>query len=278
MPTASDDPVGRDVHRAEVVGERDDARASLRAADEAAYFHRALRCFERLGLPRFEPDRQSPDEAYRAPVLALARDVDAAIASESDGARAALLDDAARVDRARIDALRELPEFGDEFADELRRRPAADVLWTSSTLRLGRCTRLVTCRHDWEAWLAESDGGPPPVADPSLTFALYRRNGTVHVQRLSCFAAVVLTTIAECTPAGGATGRDIADRVLSRTDAAGVPATVMRARITGQLRAAYEAGLVIVALPASGEGPGDASTTSAPRPSLSAGVQSGEEG
>jgi hypothetical protein len=228
--------------------------APLRAADEAAYFGRTLRAFGRLGAELRRPDRAACDH-HQAPVLSLAAAVDAAVAGAPDPERAALLADAARLDRAHLAATRALPDFGDELADDLRRLPPDAVPWASASLHLATCTRLVSCDRDWDAWLADDGPAaspvPPPPADSAPTYVLFRRRSAIHVQRVGPFAAAVLAALAEVAGDGGATADAVAACLLAGTDVAGAQPAVIRAQVAEQLRRAYEAGLVTLAPPAS---------------------------
>lgn len=224
------------------------ALAALRAADQAAYFGRTLRAFARLGV-ELRDATAAPPAAPSAPVLATAAAVEAAIAREPAPARAALLADAARLDRAYLAAVRTLPDFGDELADDLRRQPSETVRWESAKLCLAYCTRLVRCDRDWDTWLA-ADAPEPPASSapgkPAPTYVLFRQRNTMRMQCVGPFAAAVLSALADLAGDGGATADAVTAHLLAGVDtseAAAAPDGI-GARVTEQLRRAYDAGVV----------------------------------
>ena len=210
-----------------------------RAVEE--HFGRTLRIFGDLGEPieTLAPAR-GPGAA---PVLSdaeLAHDALAAhAAGHADPARAALLEDAFRVDHERYELARSVTDFTEEFLAALVRQPEEEVQWREARVELSPRARVVHVEHDWDAWLEAGEGGMPEEDD--VFYLLLASAQRVTVRRLSPFAALVLQGVEQ-----PASLDEVVDRVVEAvsSDDRVVDRAWVEERVLEQLRQAYRAGFV----------------------------------
>jgi hypothetical protein len=220
------------------------ARASRREAreqDAAAYFGRTLRAFHVLGENDAALMAAASEDAdrTRSPVVAAAEAVERRLAAQADGERAALLEDAARLDLTRLELWRAVDDYSAEFLASLVRPAEDEVSWPEALVTLSERARLVHTAWDWDAWLDDGERGPLPEA--ADTFVLLQSiGGKVTQRRLSAFAAVVLEAVAE-----PATVEEVVARVAAAVSGDRPPErSWLEPRVLEQLRQAYRAGFV----------------------------------
>jgi len=185
--------------------------------------------------------RREMGSAPRSDADAAVESVAAYVAAEPDAGRRALLDDAFRVDRAAHALAHEPADDCRAFLHELVRPAAAEVEWASARLALAYDTRLIRTEWDWDAWMDATGGAAPAVPGRERRdYVLQRRGGGIVVQRIAPFAALVLEALE-----GGASADEAAARVAESVDG---PADVLGDQVRAQLRAAYERGLIDLAM------------------------------
>ncbi|HWK90298.1 MAG TPA: lanthionine synthetase LanC family protein, partial [Longimicrobium sp.] len=142
--------------------------AGARHTSVAEHFDRTLRLLGALGedaaalvagLPAMGavPERPDPELVFEA--------IEALIARQADPARRELLDDAFALDRARFELARSVEDFTTEFTDGLMRRNPSEVDVREGRVGLNSRARVVSTRHDWDAWSEREEGGAPEEND-----------------------------------------------------------------------------------------------------------------
>jgi hypothetical protein len=164
-----------------------------------------------------------------------------ATANSPDSEHAALIADASTPDLARMDMIMSITDFTDTLIAELRRRPAGEVDWSRAKLSLSRFARLVTQKHDWDAWLESLSTARPLPADAPIHFLLHRSAGVVVERRLKGLSSVILAAVER-----GATFEQVCNEVRRETDDS-VLDSELRHLIPQVIINAYEAGIITVA-------------------------------
>jgi lantibiotic biosynthesis protein len=215
------------------------ARREARARDVAHWFGRTAAAFRALGATDVVESAAESGDRVRAPVAIAADAVEAAIGAETDPARAALLDDASRAERARVALHRSVEDAAEEFLDALVRPPEGEVAWDEVRIALGPRARVEHAEHDWDAWV--QDGAPAPGPEEDDVFHLLRFSaGQTTERRLSPFAAVVLRSLREPATLG-----EVVERVAAIVTGDREPDRAwLRERVLEQIRQAYRAGFV----------------------------------
>ncbi|HEU0015333.1 MAG TPA: lanthionine synthetase LanC family protein [Longimicrobium sp.] len=209
----------------------------------AEHFDRTLRLFSALGedaaaltggLPEMGPAPLRPD-----PEL-LFEAVEALIAGQADPARGELLADAFTVDRARYELARSVEDWTTEFTEGLVRRGPGELDVREGRVGLNARARVVSTRHDWDAWAEREEGGAPP--EEGDTYYLVQFNaGRSTVRRLSPFAALILQSVQ-----APATVDDVLDQVEEALSGATRPDRgLLEDRVVEQLNQAYRAGFLV---------------------------------
>jgi hypothetical protein len=147
------------------------------------------------------------------------------------------LEDAARLDLARYDLTLSITDLTDELFETLRRPPGTAISWETTMFALGSYARLIETEWDWAAW---KDGPLPP--DTGAATLLFRLKGVVRSRRLSPFATAVFRTLDEWRSV-----EDILTILLSAAQASDDLGwrIACRPRVIDQLRAAFDAGIVV---------------------------------
>jgi hypothetical protein len=250
-PVADENPASSrtsDAHGAE-----NGSLHAQRRLDEQAYFARTLRIFERLGVERDvrkHVTRLSRTQPRQPTVAVLAAAIDARIAEESSPARAAVLADAAAVDRARYDATRRLPDFVSELIDECRRLPADRIDWLQARFRLAPCVSVISSGRDWDGWLTATAGDARLPKDSTTVYVLFRYNRAVHVARPGALAAAVIGILSDCAdhPEGeGLTVDEIVARICEPADIGPTERSMLAVRVHAQVRQSYADRLLVTA-------------------------------
>jgi hypothetical protein len=234
-------PVGAAAHARHLVDGAEPARREARELDAAGYFDRTLRAFHALGEndAALAAAAAGDGDAARSPVAAAAEAVERRLEAETDPERAALLEDAARLDRTRLDLWRAVEDFSAEFLEGLVRPAEDEVQWADAVIVLSERARLVHDQWDWDGWLEDGERGALP--EPDDVFVLLQSvGGRVSQRRLSPFAAVVLEAVTE-----PANLDDVVGRVSAAVSGERPPErSWLEPRVLEQLRQAYRAGFV----------------------------------
>ncbi|MDB4950867.1 MAG: hypothetical protein JWM27_3516 [Gemmatimonadetes bacterium] len=216
-------------------------RREARGADVDGYLGRTLRTFTAVGADgaAVRAAAAADGNRERSPVAAAVDGVKARISAEGGGDRAALLEDAARLDLARVELWRAVEDNTAEFIASLVRAEEDEVAWDEAAFALSPRARLVHSLRDWDGWLEDAAGEPLPPEDDVFVL-LQSIGGKVVERRLTPFAAVVL----EATR-GSALLDDVVDRVAEAVSGDRAPdRDWLRGRVLEQLRQAYRAGFV----------------------------------
>jgi hypothetical protein len=128
--------------------------------------------------------------------------------------------------------------------------------WSTAVFTLGDRRRVVTTQHDWEAWLRSESAGDatgaeangetaagPSAERPEETlsaYVVYTQAPYVRVQRLGTFGMLVLQSLS-----GPTTFKEVVDALREHIDGA-VPTAVIEQKVTEQIQAAYDRGLLTV--------------------------------
>lgn len=202
---------------------------------------RTLRRFRALGVDGAVVPRREMGDSIGSDADAAVEAVAACVAAAPDPSRRALLDDAFRVDRAAHALGHQPADDCRAFLHELVRPRTDEVAWADVRLALAYDTQLVSTHWDWDAWTRDANGAASAAPEQEQRdFIIQRRSGTVAVHPVASFAAMVLEALN-----GGAAITEVAERVAEFVDA---PADALRDAVLAQLRAAYERGLVDVAV------------------------------
>jgi hypothetical protein len=202
-----------------------DVYAAMAAADAEAYFRRTLRVFRALG-----EELGAPAPGTRAPAAAV---YDAVAARIADGA---LLEDASRVDRARVELSRAVEDYTREPLDAALHAAAPEVPWNEVEIALSERVRVVRSAFKWDEWLAAGDPAAPPERGDVFVL-LHASAGLVSTHRLGTFAAVVLEAVRSPL-----SFHRVVERVAEAF--AGASPSDLEPHIREQLRQAYRAGFV----------------------------------
>lgn len=212
------------------------------------------------GMEPVQEPLTPPDEAgpYDQPVNAYRKRLASLLSGDADLPSSArdLLEDASAVDRARLTAKDELNDYFADRREELRRMGMNPIDWSTAVFTLGDRRHVVTTQHDWEAWLrdkstddasaGEANGETDATSsaerpDEKLSaYVVYTQAPYVRVQRLGTFGMLVLQSLS-----GPTTFQQVVDALREHIDGA-VPDAVIEQKVTEQIQAAYNRGLLTV--------------------------------
>ena len=212
---------------------------SRQAVEE--YFGQTVRSLEALGLPAAEavdiapakaPLATSPVEAAYAALVQLVE--------AQQGMARTLAEDAFELERRRYELVAVPNDLSRHFLRHLRRLPADEVAWQSSSFQLAEDCILLSTRWQWhkEEWQGTASVGPP---EEEQAWLVARQGEKVVTRRLSPLAAALLTTLEPSAPL-----HEIVARLLGLLG--GAPSEAERRqlgdRILHQLRELYRVGVV----------------------------------